>query len=79
MQALRYVTESVNHQVVIQLPPELDCQRLEIIVLPLGGNMPIQSAVQTRRKPSPLLAGSVVMADDLIAPAVPEEDWEALK
>lgn len=79
MQALRYVTESVNHQVVIQLPPELDRQRLEIIVLPLGENMPAQSAIPARRKPSPLLDGSVVMADDLIAPAAPEEDWEALK
>lgn len=79
MQALRYVTESVNHQVIIQLPPELDCQRLEIIVLPLGESMPIQSTIQTRRKPSPLLAGSIVMADDLTAPAVPNEDWEALK
>jgi hypothetical protein len=79
MQALRYVTESVNHQVVIQLPPELDCQRLEIIVLPLGENIPAQTAISARRKPSPLLAGSVVMADDLIAPAVPEEDWDVLK
>lgn len=77
MQALRYVTESVNHQVIIQLPPELDCQRLEIIVLPLGENIPAQTAI--RRKPSPLLAGSVVMADDLIVPAAPEEAWDALK
>jgi hypothetical protein len=64
MQALRYVTESVNHQVVIQLPPELDYQRLEIIVLPLGENLPVQAAIPVRRNPSPLLAGSVVMADD---------------
>jgi len=32
-----------------------------------------------RRKPSPKLAGSVVMHDDLVAPAAPEEDWDALK
>jgi len=79
MQALRFVTESVNHQVVIQVPPELDHQKLEVIVLPVGENMPAQGAAPTRRKPSPLLAGSVVMADDLIAPAVPEQDWNALK
>lgn len=79
MQALRYVTESVNHQVVISLPPELDCQRLEIIVLPLEGKMSLQSKTTSRRKPSPLLAGSVVMADDLISPAAPEGDWDALK
>lgn len=79
MQALRYVTESINHQVIIQLPPELDCQRLEIIVLPLGENIPAQTAIPARRKPSPLLAGSVVMTDDLIVPAAPEEAWDALK
>jgi len=79
MQALRFVTESVNHQIVIQLPPELDHQKLEVIVLPVGSNMPSQTSALTRRKPSPLLAGSVVMADDLIAPAVPERDWTALK
>jgi len=79
MIALRFVTESVNHQVVIHLPPELDYQRLEVIVLPVGENTPAQSAVPVRRKPSPMLAGSVVMADDLISPAAPEEDWDALK
>lgn len=79
MQALRYVTESVNHQVVIQIPPELDCRRLEIIVLPVGENISDRGAIPARRKPSALLAGSVVMADDLIAPAAPEEDWDALK
>ena len=42
MQALRFVTEPVNHQVIIQLPPELDFQRLEIIVLALGEDMPAQ-------------------------------------
>ena len=75
MQALRFVTESVNHQIIIQLPPELDCQRLEIIVLALGEDMPAQSALPARRKPSPLLAGSV----RLVAPAAAEDDWEALK
>lgn len=79
MRALRFVMESVNQQIVIQLPPELDHQRLEVIVLPAGEDMPAQGVVSGRRKPSPLLAGSVVMADDLIAPAAPEEDWNALK
>jgi hypothetical protein len=31
------------------------------------------------RKPSPKLAGSVVMHDDLLAPAVPEEAWSVLQ
>ena len=32
-----------------------------------------------RRKPSPKLAGSVIMHDDLITPVVPEADWDTLK
>ena len=38
-----------------------------------------QPEERRRRKPSPKLAGSVVMYDDLMAPAVPEEDWNTLK
>jgi hypothetical protein len=79
MQALRFVTESVNHQVIINLPPELDNQRLEVIVFPAGEIVSTQSSFPKRRKPSTLLAGSVVMVDNLIAPAAPEEDWDALK
>ena len=79
MRALRFVTESVNHQVVIQVPPEFDHQRLEVIVLPAGEDVPAPGVPRPRRKPSPLLAGSVALHDDLIAPAVPEEDWDALK
>ena len=80
MRVLRFVTESVNHQVVIQVPPEFDYQRLEVILLPAGEEAaPVLGVPRQRRKPSPLLAGSVVLHDDLIAPAVPEEDWDALK
>ncbi len=32
-----------------------------------------------RQRPSPKLAGSVFIRDDLIDPAVPSDDWEALK
>lgn len=31
-----------------------------------------------RRKPSPKLAGTVTMQDDLIQPAVPPDDWNSL-
>lgn len=78
MEVLRFVAEPVNHQLVIDLPPSLDHQRLEVIVKPAADNVsPVVS--RGRRKPSPLLAGSVILADDLIAPAVIEEDWDALK
>lgn len=32
-----------------------------------------------RRQPFPMLASTVVMQDDLLAPAVPEDDWNALQ
>jgi len=48
-------------------------------VLPAGEDVPAPGVPRPRREPSPLLAGSVVLHDDLIAPAVPEEDWDALK
>lgn len=32
-----------------------------------------------RRKPSPRLAGTVRMQDNLLEPAVPPEDWDALQ
>jgi len=39
----------------------------------------LPSATKERHKPSALLAGTVTLMDDLIAPAIPESDWEALK
>ncbi|WP_034429961.1 hypothetical protein [Candidatus Contendibacter odensensis] len=79
MEALRLIVEPVNHQLIIDLPPSLGSRRLEVIVFPAidQGQMPAESVV--RRKPSPRLAGTVKLHDDLIAPACLEEDWEALR
>ena len=38
-----------------------------------------QGEDRPRRKPAPQLAGSVTMHDDLLTPAVPEQDWDTLK
>ena len=38
-----------------------------------------QGKDRRRRKPAPQLAGSVTVHDDLLAPAVPEQDWDTLK
>lgn len=78
MEAFRLITESVNHQLVIDLPQSLDGRRLEVIVFPANEQETRPEPI-TRRKPSPRLAGTVILHDDLIAPACPEEDWNALR
>ena len=78
MEALRLIAETTNHQVTIDLPPGMGAKRLEIIVLPADNELPSTPTGQ-RRKPSPLLRGTVVLRDDLITAPIPEEDWDALK
>ena len=76
MQALRVFAEPKGQQLIIDLPPGLSTGRLEVIVMP---------AAEAGAKEgfgiasSPKLLGSAVLADDLIAPAGPEQDWDALK
>ena len=80
MEAMRLFAEPINHQLVIDLPPSLEHCRLEIIVMPAASSEPLIAPLhQRRRKPSPLLAGTVQIKDNLIDPAVPETDWDAVK
>ena len=79
MEALRLITEPTNRQLVIDLPPSLEHRRLEVIVMPAANIDQTPVVRGGRRKPSALLAGTVTLTDDLIAPAVPESDWDALK
>lgn len=80
MEAMRLFAEPINHQLVIDLPPSLERCRLEIIVMPAASaDQSIAPALSPRRKPSPLLAGTVQLKDNLIDPACPETDWDALK
>jgi hypothetical protein len=82
MHAIEFETVAQHH--TVQLPEQVpDGVRLRVLVLieddidearskPPAADRPL-------RKPSPKLAGSVVMHDDLLAPAVPEEAWSALR
>jgi len=79
MEALRLIVEPKNRKLVIDLPSGLDQRRLEVIIMPAMDSEPVYPPPRVRRKPSALLAGTVALKDDLIAPAVPETDWEALK
>ena len=78
MEALRLIAETTNHQITIDLPPGMDAKRVEIIVLPADSELR-STPVGGRRKASTLLRGTAVLLDDLIAPPIPEEDWNALK
>ena len=66
----------------MRLPDQVpDGIRLRVLVLMEDNghdDASAKPAVRSRRKPSPRLAGSIVMHDDLIKPAAPEDDWNAL-
>ena len=81
MRAIEF--EAVAKQHMVRLPEQVpDGVKLRVLLLmedtePQGSAS--EAAIQPRRKPSPRLAGSVTMRDDLLAPAVPEQDWDALQ
>jgi len=81
MQAIEF--EAIADQHMLRLPNQVpDGIRLRVLLLlddAVNAAPKQQPKDRPRRKPSPKLAGSVVMHDDLMAPAVPEEDWDALK
>jgi len=78
MDALRLIAKPHNHQLVIDLPSSMDDCLVEVIVLPARADQ-IPAMSGQRRKPSPMLAGTVGLKDDLLVPAVPETDWDALQ
>lgn len=75
MEAIRETVDVVGHSVTIELPADFTARRVEVIVLPA----PEQDSAECppRRRPSPELAGTVIL-DDLIEPAVSAGDWDAL-
>ena len=77
MQALRVFAEPKGRQLVIDLPAGLSGSRLEIIVMPAAE--PSLDGKGFGVVSSPRLLGSALLADDLISPVCPEQDWDALK
>jgi hypothetical protein len=79
MQAIEFEAVAQHH--TLRLPDQVpDGIRLRVLVL-MDEDIDDASAkpvVRPRRKPSPQLAGSAVMQDDLLKPAAPEDDWNAL-
>lgn len=74
MEAIKVTTKPINGQIVIDLPPGMESDYCEVIIL--KGQESRKESI--KRKPPPQLAETGIH-DDLIDPAVPETDWEALK
>ena len=82
MRAIEFEAVAQHH--TLRLPEQApNGVRLRVLVLMEEGShelLPVEPpAERSRRRPSARLAGSVVMHDDLLAPAVPEDDWNALQ
>ncbi len=75
MEALRIITQPVNRQLAINLPPSFSSeQHYEVIVLSIPSEESI--APTPRRKPSPKLAGTARLMDDLTTPGTLDSDWQ---
>jgi hypothetical protein len=79
MRAIEF--EAVSQQHTLAVPPDVpDGVRLRVLILMDEAAIPAGPSVSPavkRQRPSPRLAGSVVMGDDLLESAVPPDDWEA--
>jgi len=75
MEALRFTAKPVDRRIMIELPVDMDADTVEVIVL---GSKKISPKRGKCRKPPAELEGTVIH-DDLIAPAVPESEWDALQ
>ena len=75
MEALRLIAKPINRRIIIDLPPDMDEGTVEVIVLASQKTLP----EKTKRRTPPAELADTVLYDDLIAPAVPESDWEALQ
>jgi hypothetical protein len=75
METLRLKAKPVNRRIIIDLPPNIDADNVEIIVF-AASKTPDKK--YHRRTPPKELAGTI-LRDDLVAPAVPECEWDALQ
>lgn len=79
MQAVRQIAQVKNGMLNLELPPSFEAQQVEVIVLPVEPQFvqPDQCRPALRR-PSPKLKGTRILGD-IMAPVVPESDWDVLK
>jgi len=77
MEALRFTAKPVDRRIVIELPSDMDADTVEVIVRAAKTPSP-SSGTRGWRQPPRQLEGTVIN-DDLIAPAVPEGEWDTLQ
>ena len=79
MEAIREITQIENNLLTLRLPLSFKAKRVEVIVMPAEETvMSSEGGAKVQRKPSPKLKGTRIIGD-IMSPAVPEEDWNALK
>lgn len=76
MRAIEFQATAYQH--LLRLPDTIP-DGVPLRVLLLLDDDVLSANPQVRRKPSPKLAGTVTMQDDLIAPAIPADDWDAVQ
>ncbi|MEQ1602845.1 MAG: hypothetical protein HOP04_03975 [Methylophilaceae bacterium] len=80
MEAIREFTQLENDILTLRLPLSFKGKRVEVIVMPA---QELEATVanqveEVRRKPSPKLKGTRIIGD-IMSPAVPVDDWDALR
>ena len=78
MHAIEFEATAYKHK--LDLPKNIsDGTQLRVLLLmdEKNSSNPIQK--QIRRKPSPILKGTVIINGDLLEPISSEDDWDALK
>lgn len=75
MEAIRRIEQVKGNQVTLTLPDHFRGKRVEVIVLPVE-EAPTDQGIRRRASPA---VGDTRILGDIVAPAVPEEDWDALR
>ena len=75
MEAIRFRAKPVDRRITIELPANMDDDTVEVIVLSTKKSSPNKGAY---RKPPAGLKNTVIH-DDLITPAIPANEWDALQ
>ena len=77
MQPIHRIERVTDQQLILDLPASLEGKQVEVIIRELMSESMMALQPGGHRRPPSALAGKMVLHDDLIAPAVPEVDWEA--
>lgn len=76
MEAIRRIEQVHGNSLTMILPDAFKEMRVEVIVLPLDEPVSIR---EPHRQPHADIAGKGKILGDIISPACPPDDWEALR